>query len=96
MSAAAIVTLVGITLTVLALALYLVHVIVLLRKASFALGTVVAGLRAIEFQTRPVGPVVAQVNADLATVKQVLEDALGTELTGESMPAEDDEVATSA
>lgn len=96
MPAAAIVTLVCVALTVLALALYLVHVIVLLRKTSFTLGTIVAGLRAIEYQTRAVGPVVSQVNADLTTVRQVLEDALGTELTGEAIPAEGDDVAASA
>ncbi len=83
MPAAGIVTLVAIALTVAALALYLVHVLLLLRSASFTLGTIIAGLRAIAFQTRPVGEVVTAINEDLGEVKGALESILGTELTGE-------------
>lgn len=83
MPAAGIVTLVAIGLTVAALAFYLLHVLVLLRATSFTLGTIVAGLRAIAYQTRPVGEVVSAINADLGEVKEALESILGTELTGE-------------
>lgn len=83
MPVAGIVTLVAIGLTVVALAFYLLHVLVLLRATSFTLGTIVAGLRAIAFQTRPVGEVVAAINDDLGEVKAALESILGTELTGE-------------
>lgn len=82
MPAAGIVTLVAITLTVLALAGYLLHVIWLLHRTSFALGTVVAGLRAIAYQTRPIEPIVTDINDDLAAVQGALEEILGTELTG--------------
>ncbi len=83
MPAAGIVTLVAIGLTVAALAFYLLHVLFLLRATSFTLGTIVAGLRAIAYQTRPVGDVVSAINADLGEVKEALEAILGTELTGE-------------
>lgn len=83
MPVAGIVTLVAIGLLVAALALYLVHVLLLLRSTSFTLGTIIAGLRAIAFQTRPVGEVVTAINDDLGEVKDALESILGTELTGE-------------
>lgn len=83
MPVAGIVTLVAIGLTVAALAFYLLHVLVLLRTTSFTLGTIVAGLRAIAYQTRPVGEVVSAINTDLGEVKAALESILGTELTGE-------------
>lgn len=91
MPLAGIVTLIGITLTVLALAAYLLHVIYLLHRTSFALGTVVAGLRAIAFQTKPITPVVSAINDDLAAVKGALESILGMELTGDYLgtPADD-------
>lgn len=82
MPIAGIVTLIAITLTVLALAGYLLHVIWLLHRTSFALGTIVAGLRAIAYQTRPIGPVVRDINADLAEVQSALEGILGVELSG--------------
>lgn len=83
MPVAGIVTLAAIGLTVAALAFYLLHVLVLLRATSFTLGTIVAGLRAIAHQTRPVGEVVTAINSDLGEVKDALESILGTELTGE-------------
>jgi hypothetical protein len=82
MPVAGIVTLVAIALTVLALAGYLLHVIWLLHRTSFALGTIVAGLRAIAFQTRPIGPIVRDIEADLAEVQTALEGILGVDLSG--------------
>jgi hypothetical protein len=82
MPLAGIVTLIGIGLTVAALAFYLIHVIILLRTTSFALGTIVAGLRSIAHATTPLGPVLTEVNADLEETKQALEAVLGMELTG--------------
>lgn len=83
MPVAGIVTLVAITLVVLALAGYLLHVIWLLRRTSFALGTIVAGLRAIALQTRPIGEVVDGINDDLGQVQSALEQVLGQPLTGQ-------------
>lgn len=76
MQLVAIVTLVGVALTVLALAVYLVTVAWLLYKVSFTLGTVVAGLRAIANQTEPLRPVIDEINADLAGVQGALEGLL--------------------
>lgn len=78
-----IVTLVAVTLTVAALALYLVHVIVLLRATSFALGTIIAGLRAIAHQTAPLGPLLTEINEDLVGAQAALEEVLGVELSGD-------------
>lgn len=82
MPAAGIVTLVAIALAVLAIAGYLLHVIWLLHRTSFALGTIVAGLRAIAYQTRSIGPIVRAINTDLAAVQDALEGILGVELEG--------------
>lgn len=82
MPVAGIVTLVAIALAVLAIAGYLLHVIWLLYRTSFALGTIVAGLRAIAYQTRAIGPILGDVNADLAVVQEALEGVLGVELDG--------------
>lgn len=83
MPIAGIVTLVAIALAVLAIAGYLLHVIWLLYRTSFALGTIVAGLRAIAYQTRAIGPILGDVNADLAVVQEALEAVLGVELDGD-------------
>lgn len=76
MPAAGIVTLIGVALTVAALAGYLLHVIVLLRGTHFDLGTIVAGLRAIAHQTEPLGEVLTDITGDLVDVEQVFEDLL--------------------
>ncbi len=88
MSAAAVVTLVLIALTVVALAAYLLHVIWLLHRTSFALGTIVAGLNAIAHQTRPVNDLVGEIETDLRAVRGALEGVLGIELTGDVAGAE--------
>lgn len=82
MPVAGIVTLIAIALAVLAIAGYLLHVIWLLHRTSFALGTIIAGLRAIAYQTRPVGGILGEVNADLAVVQDALQTVLGVELDG--------------
>ncbi|MFP5309626.1 MAG: hypothetical protein ACLGIR_08615 [Actinomycetes bacterium] len=87
MSAPAALTIVAVALAVVAIAAYLLHVIWLLHRTSFALGTIVAGLRAIAYQTRPIGPVVDSINGDLAATREALEGVLGTSLpTGRSRP----------
>lgn len=80
MPAAGIVTVVAIGLAVAVIAAYLLHVIWLLHRTSFTLGTIVAGLRAIAFQTRPLGSVLGGINGDLAATREALEGVLGTSL----------------
>lgn len=83
MPAAAIVTLIGVALTVAALAAFLVHVAWMLRHASFTLGEIIAGLRAIADKTEPLGPVLEEVNRDLAETKAALDGLLEAKLGAE-------------
>lgn len=92
MPAAGIVTLIAIGLTVAALAYYLIHVIILLRGTSFTLGTIIAGLRSIAYQARPLDEVVTEINQDLAEVQSALEGILGVELTGDYQGSTDERV----
>ncbi|HEX2028011.1 MAG TPA: hypothetical protein VHF25_08440 [Nitriliruptorales bacterium] len=73
MPVAAIVTLIGTAATVAVLALYLTKVALDLRHVNFTVGTIIAGLRAIANQTEPLGPVVDEINADLAAIREQLE-----------------------
>jgi len=73
MSAAAIVTLVLTGLLIAALAVYLIAVIRILRHVLDTLGKVTFGVRAIAHRTAPVGPVLANVNANLTAVADALE-----------------------
>ncbi|MBA3788637.1 MAG: hypothetical protein H0X21_08090, partial [Actinobacteria bacterium] len=58
-------TLVELVLLVVVLALYLVTIAATLRKISKTLGLVTFGVRAIEMQTRPIGPVLGEINGAL-------------------------------
>jgi len=73
MPAAAIVSLVIVFLLVAALAFYLAWVVLMLRQAVDTLGKVTFGVRAIAHRTEPVGPVLADVNANLTAVAEALE-----------------------
>jgi len=73
MSVAAIVTLVLVALLVVAVAAYLIWVVMILRHAVDTLGKVTFGVRAIAHRTKPVGPVLADVNANLTAVAEALE-----------------------
>lgn len=74
MSAAAITTLVIIGLLVLALAGYLLWVLVLLRRIIDTLGKVTFGVHAIAHRVEPIAPVVSGVNRELGTVAGALEE----------------------
>ena len=73
MSAAAVVTLVLTGLLIAALAAYLIAVIRILHHVLDTLGKVTFGVRAIAHRTEPVGPVLANVNANLTAVADALE-----------------------
>ncbi|MGI8708515.1 MAG: hypothetical protein ACR2LG_09985 [Actinomycetota bacterium] len=73
MQPVAVVTLVGVALTVLVLAVYLFTVAWILRHVSFPFGTVLAGLRAIANQTEPLDEVITEMDKDLEDVKLALE-----------------------
>ena len=68
-----IVTLVEVLLLVVVLATYLIIIAAKLRNVSSTLGLVTFGVRAIEKQTAPIGPVLTDVNGALGMVAGALE-----------------------
>lgn len=72
MPAASTVTLVLVAVLVVAVAAYLVAIIVLLRRASFTLGTVLVGVRAIAHATTPVEAVVDGIGEDVIAIESAL------------------------
>ena len=73
MPVVAIVSLVLVGVLVVALAAYLVWVVLILRHVVDTLGKVTFGVRAIAHRTEPVGPVVTDINANLTAVAGALE-----------------------
>ena len=61
-------TLVEVAILVVVLALYLIVIAAKLRKISHTLGLVTFGVRAIEKQTEPIGPVASDINSSLEQV----------------------------
>jgi len=72
MSAAAIVTLIGVGLLAGALVAYLSAIAYHLSKVNFTLGTVLIGVRAIARQTQPVRSVVDAIASDVAAIDTAL------------------------
>jgi hypothetical protein len=66
-------TLVEVAVLVVVLATYLIVIAATLRKISHTLGLVTFGVRAIEKQTEPIGPVAADINGALEQVAEALE-----------------------
>ena len=71
-SALIVVTLVEVGLLVLVLAAYLLSIAATLRTVSRTLGLVTFGVRAIEKQTEPLGPVLRDINGALQQVAELL------------------------
>jgi len=78
MPAAGVVTLILVLVTVAALATYLIRVALVLKHVNFTLGTVIAGVRAIELATRPITPILGSIAGDLAASQKALEDLLAS------------------
>ncbi len=78
MPVVAIVSLVLVGLLVVALAAYLIWVVFILRHAVDTLGKVTFGVRAIAHRTESVGPVLADVNANLTAVAEALESLVAS------------------
>ena len=76
MPAAGVVTLVLVLVTVAALAAALVRVAKLLKHVNFTLGTVIAGVRAIELATQPINPVLGDIAGELSATQRALDDLL--------------------
>jgi Flp pilus assembly pilin Flp len=78
-----VVTLIEVALLVAVLAVYLIAIAGTLRKISSTLGLVTFGVRAIEKQTEPIGPVLGDINAALEQVAGALEQVAAS---GSSAP----------
>ena len=83
MPLAAIVTLVLVFVLVAAIATYLIIIAYTLYDVSFTLGTVLIGVRAIAYQTEPVGDVLGGIAGDVTAI----EGALGDLVAGAGRPA---------
>ena len=79
MSAAAIVALVVTGVLIVALAFYLLWVVVILRRLTDTLGKVVFGVASIAHRVDPVEQIVGEINGDLIGVADALE-ALASDL----------------
>jgi hypothetical protein len=85
-------TLVELAVLVAVLAGYLTVIAGALRRISHTLGLVTFGVRAIEKQTEPIGPVAGEINGALTQVAEALESVVGKpapgmEASGEQTPA---------
>lgn len=72
MPAAAIVTLIGVGILVLALAFYLIRIALILRSVIDTLGKITFGVRAIAHATTPVNPILGEIKADVDTMESAL------------------------
>lgn len=73
MPAAAVATIVLSLVLLGAVAVYLVRVVLILRRAIDTLGKILFGVSAIAHRLEPVNPLVAQINGDLTAVAGALE-----------------------
>ncbi len=82
MPVVAIVTLVLVFVLVAAIALYLILIAAALYNVTFTLGTIRIGVRAIAYQTEPVGDVLGGIAGDV----KAIEGALGDLVAGAGRP----------
>ncbi len=86
MSAAAIVSIILLSVLVLAIAAYLFRVILILRHVNDQLGKITFGVRAIAYQTKPINELTESMNANLGAVAGAL-GALVDDLSSVDEPA---------
>lgn len=83
-------TLIEVALLVVVLAVYLIVIAAKLQRVSKTLGLVTFGVRAIEKQTQPIGPVLADINGALEAVAGALEGVVaGTAARPPAPPPEE-------
>jgi len=78
MPVAAIVTLVLVFVLVAAIALYLIIIAYTLYDVTFTLGTILIGVRAIAYQTEPVGDVLGGIAGDVKAIEAALGDVVAS------------------
>ena len=76
MPAAGVVTVILVLVAVAALAAYLIRVALVLKHVNSTLGSVIAGVGAIEVATRPITPILGSIAGELAASQKALEDLL--------------------
>lgn len=76
MPIAGIVTLIGVAITVAALAIYLIGVAIMLKHVSNTVGTIIAALWAIANQAEPLRGVMDQINGQVSQARSTLEGVL--------------------
>lgn len=81
MPAAALITLVIAAILILALAVYLLRVIVSLRSIISLLGKITFGVRAIAHQTEPVNGLVGDIGAEAMAIDRALKGLVASKLT---------------
>ena len=86
MSGAAIVTLVGVGILVLALAFYLIRIALMLRTVIDTLGKITFGVRAIAHRTEPVNEVLGEIKADVIAIETALTDLLASKAAPSPSP----------
>lgn len=82
------VTLVEVVVVIAVLAIYLIAITRALRRVSQTLGLVTFGVRAIEKQTEPLGPVLRDINGALEQVAAALGHGTATAQAAEAPPAQ--------
>ena len=80
MEAAAAVTILGVAIAVIAIAVYLLAVIRVLRDIHAKLNIIISAVVRIITQTEPVAPVVGSINANLSKARNLLEGLLVSKL----------------
>jgi len=81
-------TLVEVAILVVVLAAYLIAIAATLRKISHTLGLVTFGVRAIEKQTEPIGPVATDINGALEQIADALESVVGPQSSSDAESGE--------
>ena len=86
MTPAGVVTLIGTAIVVAALAIYLTTITLILKKVRFTLGTIIAGLGAIEHATQPTGSVVAEINGNLEQIAAAVREKISAPMAAARGP----------
>ncbi|MBV9730840.1 MAG: hypothetical protein JO309_15820 [Pseudonocardiales bacterium] len=76
MPLAAVITIIGALLTVLVLAAYLISIALVLWRVNAKLHAITGGLQLVTEKTKPIGPIVGEINNSLAGVDNALRAVL--------------------
>jgi len=86
MAPVAVVTLIATAIVVAALAIYLSTIAMILKKVTFTLGTILAGLGAIEHATQPTSSVISEINGNLERIAAAVREKISARLAAARGP----------